>query len=46
MICAVWNKFISDNVSGVESSARMMMIFGFTALVLQQLESSLLCRTR
>src|SRR6266550_2058441 len=25
---------ISDNVSGVESSARMMMIFGFTALVL------------
>jgi len=25
---------ISDNVSGVESSARMMMVFGFTALVL------------
>jgi putative ABC transport system permease protein len=25
---------VSDNVSGVESSARMMMIFGFTALVL------------
>ncbi|HWZ81290.1 MAG TPA: ABC transporter permease [Terriglobales bacterium] len=25
---------ISDNLSGVESSARMMMIFGFTALVL------------
>jgi putative ABC transport system permease protein len=25
---------ISDSVSGVESSARMMMIFGFTALVL------------
>src|SRR5882672_2198853 len=25
---------VSDNVSGVESSARMMMIFGFTALIL------------